>query len=129
MCVTSISFTINDIININNIINVKKGQFCSAEVMHKCKEKIIAFGNDKVILCERGNTFGYQDFDVDPRNLVWLKSDTNLVSMDITHCLQQPAKKMPDGTVQSGGLREMIPHMGKLAVAFDVNGIFMEVHD
>lgn len=111
------------------IIHVKKGQFCSAQVMHKCKEKIISFGNNKVILCERGNMFGYNDLIVDPRNLVWLKSDTNLVSMDITHCLQQPAQIKADGTVCAGGLREMIPYMGKLAKAFDVNGIFMEIHD
>ena len=50
------------------IIHVKKGQMCSADQMHKCKEKIIAFGNPNVILCERGNSFGYQDLIVDPRN-------------------------------------------------------------
>lgn len=111
------------------IIHVKKGQMCSAEQMHKCKEKIIAFGNPNVILCERGNSFGYHDLIVDPRNLIWLKSDTNLVSMDITHCLQQPSQKMADGTVKSGGLREMIPFMGKMAIALGVNGVFMEVHD
>ena len=111
------------------IIHVKKGQFCSAEQMHKCKEKIIAFGNPNVILCERGNSFGYQDLVVDPRNLIWLKSDTNLVSMDITHCLQQPSQKMADGTVKSGGLRELIPYMGKMAISLGVDGIFLEVHD
>ena len=111
------------------IIQVKKGQMCSAEQMHKCKEKIIAFGNPNVILCERGNSFGYQDLVVDPRNLIWLKSDTNKVSMDITHCLQQPSQKMADGTVKSGGLRELIPYMGKMAIALGVDGIFMEVHD
>ena len=81
------------------IIHVKKGQFCSAEQMHKCKEKLIAFGNSNIILCERGNSFGYQDLIVDPRNLIWLKSDTNLVSMDITHCLQQPSQKMSNGII------------------------------
>jgi 2-dehydro-3-deoxyphosphooctonate aldolase (KDO 8-P synthase) len=111
------------------ILHVKKGQFASADVMHKTKEKLIAFGNPNVILCERGNSFGYQDLVVDPRNLVWLKSATNLVSMDITHCLQQPAQKMADGTVQSGGLRELIPYMGKMAVSLGVDGVFMEVHD
>ena len=55
------------------IIQVKKGQMCSADQMHKCKEKIIAFGNPNVILCGRGNSFGYQDLVVDPRNLIWLK--------------------------------------------------------
>lgn len=111
------------------IIHVKKGQFCSADIMHKCKEKIISFGNPNVIICERGNNFGYQDLIVDPRNLIWLKSDTNLVSMDITHCLQQPSQKQLDGTVKSGGLRTMVPYMGKLSIALGVNGIFMEVHD
>lgn len=111
------------------VVHVKKGQFCSAEQMHKCKEKLIAFGNSQVILCERGNSFGYQDLVVDPRNLIWLKSEKNLVSMDITHCLQKPSQKMADGTVKSGGYRELIPYMGKMALSLDVDGIFMEVHD
>ena len=111
------------------VIHVKKGQFCSAATMHKCKEKLIEFGNSNVILCERGNMFGYQDLVVDPRNLIWLRSETNLVSMDITHCLQQPSQVMADGTVKCGGLRDMIPYMGKVARALDVNGIFMEIHD
>ena len=111
------------------VIQVKKGQMCTADQAHKSKEKVIAFGNPNVILCERGNSFGYQDLVVDPRNLIWLKSDTNLVSMDITHCLQQPSQKMADGTVKSGGFRELIPYMGKMAVCLGVDGIFMEVHD
>lgn len=111
------------------VIHVKKGQMCSADQMHKCKEKIIAFGNPNVILCERGNSFGYQDLVVDPRNLIWLKSDTNKVSLDITHCLQQPSQKSADGTVKSGGFRDLIPYMGKMAMALEVDGIFMEVHN
>ena len=102
---------------------------CSAEQMHKCKEKIIAFGNANVILCERGNSFGYQDLIVDPRNLIWLKSDTNLVSMDITHCLQQPSQKSADGTIKCGGYRDLIPYMGKMAICLGVDGFFMECHD
>lgn len=113
----------------NKIIHIKKGQFCSADVMHKSKEKIINSGNKNIILCERGNMFGYNDLVVDPRNLIWLQSSTNLVSMDCTHCLQQPAQKMADGTVKSGGIRDMIPHMCKMAIAMGVNGIFIEVHD
>jgi 2-dehydro-3-deoxyphosphooctonate aldolase (KDO 8-P synthase) len=113
----------------DKLIHVKKGQMCSAEQMHKCKEKIMHFGNPNVILCERGNSFGYQDLIVDPRNLVWLKSDTNLVTMDITHCLQRPALTTADGTVKSGGYRELIPYMGKIAMSLDVDGIFLEVHN
>ena len=110
-------------------VHVKKGQCFSADVMHKCKEKLLEFGAKKVILCERGSMYGYQDLIVDPRNLIWLKSDTNDVSMDITHCLQQPAKKMTDGTVKAGGIRDLIPYMGKMAIALGVDAIFMEVHD
>ena len=113
----------------NKIIHIKKAQFASTDVLHKCKEKIHAFGNHRVILCERGSMYGFQDIVVDPRSLIWLKSNSNLVSMDITHCLQQPAKIMGDGTIRAGGLREFIPEMGKLAVLFGVNGIFMEVHN
>lgn len=111
------------------IIHVKKGQFCTADQMHKCKEKIISFGNDRVILCERGNSFGYNDLVVDPRNLIWLRSDTNRVSMDITHCLQRPSQKDENGIVKSGGYRELIPYMGKMAIALGVDGIFLETHD
>ena len=110
------------------IIQIKKGQFCGANVVHKSKEKIIEFGNNQVILCERGNSFGYQDLIVDPRNLIWLKSNTNLVSMDITHCLQAPAQQKNDGTICAGGFRDLIPYMGKMAMAFDVDGLFIEVH-
>lgn len=110
-------------------IHVKKGQFCSAEQMHKCKEKLLIFGATKVILCERGNSFGYQDMVVDPRNLVWLKSNLNLVSMDITHCLQTPSQVGADGIVKCGGYRQLIPSMGKMARALDVDGLFLEVHD
>lgn len=73
--------------------------------------------------------FGYNDLIVDPRNLIWLKSNTNLVSMDITHCLQHPAQINTNGIVSSGGYRDLIPFMGKLAITFGVNVIFLEVHD
>ena len=111
------------------IIHVKKGQGFSAKTMHKCKEKLIQFGNPNIILCERGTTFGYNDLVVDPRNLIWLRSTTNLVSMDCTHCLQQPAQERTDGTINAGGTRELIPYMCKLARCMDVNGIFIECHD
>lgn len=114
----------------DKIVHVKKGQFLNADSMLKVVEKLRKFGHkNEIILCERGTMFGYNDLIVDTRNLVWMKSSENLVSMDITHCLQRPAQKMKDGTIKAGGIREMIPYMGKMAIAFDVNGIFMEVHD
>ena len=114
----------------NKIIHVKKGQFLNAQSMIKVVEKFRAFGHtNKIILCERGNMYGYNDLIVDTRNLVWLKGPENLVSMDITHCLQQPAITHADGTVKAGGLREFIPLMGKIALVAGVDAIFMEVHN
>ena len=77
------------------------GEYTNVICPHK---KLIKFGHTKVIiLCERGTMFGYNDLVVDSRNLVWMKGPENLVSMDITHCLQQPAQLQTDGTVKSGG--------------------------
>ena len=114
----------------NKIIHVKKGQFLNALSMIKVVEKFRAFGHtNKIILCERGTMFGYNDLVVDSRNLVWMKGPENLVSMDITHCLQQPAQTHADGSVKAGGLREFIPLMGKIALVSGVDAIFMEIHD
>jgi len=114
----------------NKIIHVKKGQFLNAKSMIKVVEKFRAFGHtNKIILCERGTMFGYNDLIVDSRNLVWMRGPENLVSMDITHCLQQPAQQHADGTVKAGGLREFIPLMGKIALVSGVDAIFMEIHD
>ena len=108
------------------VIHLKKGQFCTARQMHEAKDKIFIAGNRNVILCERGNSWGYGDLVVDPRNLIWLKSVNNLVSMDITHCLQKPG-----GVTSSEGeyQEEMSMWMGKMAMALGVDGLFMEVHD
>tara|TARA_Y100000389_G_scaffold109893_1_gene106983 strand:+ start:3626 stop:4432 length:807 start_codon:yes stop_codon:yes gene_type:complete len=114
----------------NKIVHIKKGQFLNAESMHKVVEKLRQFGHtNKIILCERGTMFGYNDLIVDTRNLVWMKSSDNLVSMDITHCLQQPAQTQKDGSVKAGGLREFIPLMGKIALVAGVDALFMEVHN
>ena len=114
----------------NKIIHVKKGQFLNSQSMIKVVEKLRAFGHtNKIILCERGNMYGYNDLVVDTRNLIWMRGKDNLVSMDITHCLQQPAQQQSDGTIKSGGLREFIPLMGKIALVSGVDAIFMEVHD
>lgn len=58
-----------------------------------------------------------------------MKGPENLVSMDITHCQQQPAQTHADGSVKTGGLREFIPLMGKIALVSGVDAIFMEIHD
>jgi 2-dehydro-3-deoxyphosphooctonate aldolase (KDO 8-P synthase) len=110
-------------------IHLKKGQMVSSAQMHKAKEKLLSAGSGDVILCERGTFFGYQDQVVDFRNLHWLRSATNTVSFDITHSMQIPAQIRADGTVSADGHRELIPMMGKLAMASGVDGLFIETHD
>lgn len=112
----------------NKIIHIKKGQFMNSSTMLKARDKVFSTGNKKVILCERGNMYGYNDLIVDSRNLIRMNTNDNLVTMDITHCLQQPSISV-DGIVKAGGLREYVKDMGKLAITFGCHGIFMEVHD
>lgn len=116
------------------VINIKKGQFANAtHVRHAAKKVVEMGGNHRVLLCERGNSWGYTDLIVDPRNLRWLREPlekggpTYPVVMDCTHAVQQPT--MGSSGASSGGLREMVDVMGRMAVSLNVNGLFFEVHD
>uniref|UniRef100_A0A7N0RGZ9 3-deoxy-8-phosphooctulonate synthase n=1 Tax=Kalanchoe fedtschenkoi TaxID=63787 RepID=A0A7N0RGZ9_KALFE len=112
------------------VVNIKKGQFCGASVMANSAEKVRQAGNERVMVCERGSMFGYNDLIVDPRNLEWMREANCPVVADVTHALQQPAgRKLEGGGVASGGIRELIPCVARTAVAVGVDGIFMEVHD
>jgi len=111
--------------NTGRILNLKKGQFASSNVMVKAAEKAATTGNDRVLLCERGTTFGYEDLIVDPRNLVRMRAGGNLVVQDVTHSVQQPGANI----TSSGGLRQYIPTIARTAVAVGVDGLFFEVHD
>ena len=106
------------------IVNVKKGQFVSAEAMKFAVEKINKAGNNKVMLTERGTTFGYQDLVVDFRNIPIMKAHGVPVVMDVTHSLQQPNQT----TGITGGNPEMIGTIAKAAIAAGVDGIFIETH-
>jgi 2-dehydro-3-deoxyphosphooctonate aldolase (KDO 8-P synthase) len=106
------------------IINVKKGQFLSGESMKFAAEKLRSTGNEKVILTERGTTFGYQDLVVDYRNIPWMQKSGCPVVMDCTHSLQQP--NQPGGI--TGGNPELIGTIAKAAVATGVEGLFIETH-
>jgi 2-dehydro-3-deoxyphosphooctonate aldolase (KDO 8-P synthase) len=108
----------------NTIINVKKGQFVSGESMKFAVEKIRKAGNEKIILTERGNTFGYQDLIVDYRNIPIMQSHGVPVVMDCTHSLQQPNQS---GGV-TGGNPQMIETIAKAAIATGANGLFIETH-
>ena len=106
------------------IVNVKKGQFVSGEAMKFAVEKIKKAGNDKVMLTERGNTFGYQDLVVDYRNIPIMKSHGSPVVMDCTHSLQQPNQ----ASGISGGNPELIGTIAKAAIAAGADGLFIETH-
>ena len=106
------------------VVNIKKGQFLSADAMKFAVEKVKGSGNDSVMLTERGTMLGYQDLVVDFRNIPRMQENNVPVIADITHSLQQP--NQPAGV--SGGIPEMIETIGKAAVAVGVDGIFIETH-
>lgn len=112
------------------VVNIKKGQSFAPSVLKNSADKIRLAGNPNVLVCERGTMFGYHDLIVDPRNLVWLREADCPVVADVTHALQQPAsRKLEEGGVASGGLRDLIPTVARACVGVGVDGIFMEVHD
>jgi 2-dehydro-3-deoxyphosphooctonate aldolase (KDO 8-P synthase) len=106
------------------IVNVKKGQFLSGPAMKFAVEKIRKSGNDKIILTERGTTFGYQDLVVDYRNIPWMKEHGVPVVMDCTHSLQQP--NQTSGV--TGGNPKLIGTIAKAAIATGADGLFIETH-
>lgn len=106
------------------IVNVKKGQFLSGESMKFAVEKIKNAGNNKIILTERGTTFGYQDLVVDYRNIPNMQKLGVPVVMDCTHSLQQP--NQTSGV--TGGNPQMIGTIAKAALAAGADGLFIETH-
>lgn len=106
------------------IINVKKGQFLSGPSMKFAADKIRNAGNEKVMLCERGTTFGYQDLVVDYRNIPWMQEHNCPVVMDVTHSLQQP--NQTSGI--TGGNPQLISTIAKAAIAVGADGLFIETH-
>jgi len=108
------------------VVNVKKGQFLAPQDMKNVAEKIASTGNEHIMLCERGYTFGYNNLVVDMRSLPIMASTGYPVVFDATHSVQQPGGM---GTV-SGGDRTMVPYLARAAVATGcVAGVFMEVHE
>ena len=106
------------------IVNVKKGQFVNGESMKFAVEKIKKAGNEKVMLTDRGNTYGYNDLIVDYRNIPIMKQHSVPVIMDCTHSLQQPNQS---GGV-TGGNPKMIETIAKAAIAVGADGLFIETH-
>ncbi len=106
------------------IVNVKKGQFVSGEAMKFAVDKIKTAGNNKVMLTERGTTFGYQDLVVDYRNIPAMQAHGVPVIMDVTHSLQQP--NQTSGI--TGGNPQLIGTIAKAAIAAGADGLFIETH-
>lgn len=107
-----------------NVVNIKKGQFVSGEAMKFAVDKVRKTGNNKIILTERGTTFGYQDLVVDYRNIPAMQSHGVPVVMDCTHALQQPNQS----TGVTGGNPALIGTIAKAAIAAGANGLFIETH-
>lgn len=106
------------------VVNVKKGQFLSAASMKFAVDKVIESGNNRVMLTDRGNTFGYQDLIVDFRGIPEMRSFNVPVVMDCTHSLQQPNQL----SGVTGGKPALIETIAKAAIAVGADGLFIETH-
>ena len=106
------------------VVNIKKGQFLSAEAMQFAVTKVRESGNQNIILTERGTTFGYQDLVIDYRGIPVMQKFNVPVVLDITHSLQQPNQS--NGI--TGGKPELIETVARAGIAVGVDGIFIETH-
>ncbi|MBK7980368.1 MAG: 3-deoxy-8-phosphooctulonate synthase [Ignavibacteriae bacterium] len=109
--------------NSGKIVNVKKGQFLAPEDMKHVIEKIESTGNNKILLTERGTTFGYHNLVVDMRSLIIMKELGYPVVMDGTHSVQ-----MPSNSNVTGGEPKFIEPLSKAAAAVGIDALFLEVH-
>jgi len=105
-------------------VNVKKGQFMAPDDMRRVVEKIMAAGNEQILLTERGTSFGYHNLVVDMRSLVILRETGFPVVFDATHSVQLPA----GAGSASGGDRRFAPPLARAAAAIGVDGLFLETH-
>lgn len=105
-------------------VNIKKGQFQAPWDMNQVVAKAREVGNDNIMVCDRGTSFGYNTLVSDMRGLASMRSTECPVVFDATHSVQQPGGQ---GTT-SGGQREMVPVLARAAIAAGVSGVFMETH-
>jgi 2-dehydro-3-deoxyphosphooctonate aldolase (KDO 8-P synthase) len=114
-----------DVLQTGRVVNIKKGQFLAPSDMRHAAAKITATGNDRVVLTERGTSFGYHNLVVDMRSLPMLRALGFPVIYDVTHSLQLPGA----GDGVTAGQAEFIEPMARAGVAAGVDGVFMEVHE
>ena len=105
-------------------VNIKKGQFQAPWDMKNVVEKAKATGNQQIMVCDRGTSFGYNTLVSDMRGLSSMRSTDCPIVFDATHSVQQPGGQGKS----SGGQREMVPVLARAAVAVGVSGVFMETH-
>lgn len=105
-------------------VNIKKGQFLAPWDMQNVVDKMRAVGNENLMVCERGVSFGYNKLVVDMRSLVIMRETGCPVIFDATHSVQEPGGL----GVATGGQREFVPSLARAAVATGVAGIFIETH-
>jgi len=106
------------------VVNIKKGQFIAPDDIHLAAEKVAATGNDKILLTERGTTFGYHNLVVDIRSLSIMQKSGYPVVLDATHSLQLPGSAKN----QSGGQPEFIFPIARAGVAAGCDALFIETH-
>jgi 2-dehydro-3-deoxyphosphooctonate aldolase (KDO 8-P synthase) len=106
------------------VVNIKKGQFLSADAMKFAIDKVRDSGNQNIVLTERGTTFGYQDLIVDYRGIPVMRALDVPVVLDITHSLQQPNQS----SGVTGGKPELIEVIARAGIAVGADGIFIETH-
>ena len=106
------------------IVNIKKGQFVAPDAMRFAAEKVRLTGNEKVLLTERGTTFGYTDLVVDFRGIPVMQATGCPVILDVTHSLQEPNQ----ASGVTGGRPALIEYMARLGVVARVEGLFFETH-
>lgn len=105
-------------------VNIKKGQFLAPWDMRNVVEKARATGNDQIMVCERGVSFGYNTLVSDMRSLAIMRETNCPVVFDATHSVQQPGGQ----GARSGGQREFVPVLARAAIAVGICGLFMETH-
>ena len=115
---------IRNVCALNKPVNIKKGQFLAPGDMRHVVDKARSTGNDDIMVCERGASFGYNNLVSDMRSLAILRETGCPVVYDATHSVQMPGGQ----GATSGGQREMVPVLARAAVAAGVAGIFMETH-
>lgn len=106
------------------VVNIKKGQFLSADSMRFAVDKVRESGNENIMLTERGTMLGYQDLVIDFRGISIMQKNQVPVVLDVTHSLQQP--NQTSGV--TGGQPEMIETIAKAGLAAGADGIFLETH-